>query len=313
MSVRKIKNHGNWVWQARVAYQGLRKAAFRASKEEARAAEADLLRELKERVGQAEQEGQQPATLRQLFTFYLADLEARGKGPETIGRATQTRTAIERLLPLLLDTPVSMIRDRDLYDVRQARARDGAKPSTINRDLRTLRAMLKAARPDFRFPGGAFFPEDETRVRWLRPEEELLVLEPMPSPFREMAKLAALTLMRQGELRSLRREHVHLEQGVVMLPRAKAGARPVILSAEAQKILRGQLERHPDAGGCSRALTACPTAAFTSAGCFGKPPGEPASAISTFTICATTGPPWRSTKDSRRRSSRRSAAGRPSA
>jgi integrase len=124
---------------------------------------------------------------------------------------------------------VSMIRDRDLYDVRQARARDGAKPSTINRDLRTLRAMLKAARPDFRFPGGAFFPEDETRVRWLRPEEELLVLEPMPSPFREMAKLAALTLMRQGELRSLRREHVHLEQGVVMLPRAKAGARPVIL------------------------------------------------------------------------------------
>jgi integrase len=247
MSVRKIKNHGNWVWQARVAYQGLRKAAFRASKEEARAAEADLLRELKERVGQAEQEGQQPATLRQLFTFYLADLEARGKGPETIGRATQTRTAIERLLPLLLDTPVSMIRDRDLYDVRQARARDGAKPSTINRDLRTLRAMLKAARPDFRFPGGAFFPEDETRVRWLRPEEELLVLEPMPSPFREMAKLAALTLMRQGELRSLRREHVHLEQGVVMLPRAKAGARPVILSAEAQKILRGQLERHPDA------------------------------------------------------------------
>jgi CO/xanthine dehydrogenase FAD-binding subunit len=51
MSVRKIKNHGNWVWQARVAYQGLRKAAFRASKEEARAAEADLLRELKERRG----------------------------------------------------------------------------------------------------------------------------------------------------------------------------------------------------------------------------------------------------------------------
>jgi hypothetical protein len=69
--------------------------------------------------------------------------------------------------------------------------------------------MLNQARPEFRFPGGAFFPEDETRVRWLRPEEELLVLEPMPSPFREMAKLAALTLMRRGDLRLLRRESVH--------------------------------------------------------------------------------------------------------
>lgn len=70
------------------------------------------------------------------------------------------------------------------------------------------------------------------------------MLDPMHSPFREMAKLAALTLMRQGELRCLRRESVHLEQGVVMLPKAKAGARPVVLSAEAQKILKGRLEAH---------------------------------------------------------------------
>jgi hypothetical protein len=67
----------------------------------------------------------------------------------------------------------------------------GTKPSTINRNLVTLRAMLKRARPDFRFPGRAFFKEDDTRVRWLRPEEELLVLEPMPSPFREMATTMA--------------------------------------------------------------------------------------------------------------------------
>ena len=54
---------------------------------------------------------------------------------------------------------------------RRLRDQAGVKPSTINRDLRTIRAMLHRVRPDFRFPGGAFFPEDETRVRWLRPEE----------------------------------------------------------------------------------------------------------------------------------------------
>jgi integrase len=244
MAIRKIKNHGKWVWQARVAYRGLRRATFRPSKDEARQAESDLLGALKAESAQAEQQGQRPATLRQLLEFYALDMRARGKGEASVCRVDYTRRSIEAVVPDLLDKPVSAIADADVFAFRDGRVREGTKPSTINRDLRTLRAALKKARPEYRFPGGAFFQEDETRVRWLRPEEELLVLEPMPSPFREIAKLAALTLMRQGELRELRREAVHLEQGVILLPRAKAGARPVILSDAARKILQAQLERH---------------------------------------------------------------------
>jgi integrase len=242
MAIRRIKNHGKWVWQARVAYQGLRKAALRATKDEAKDAEGALRQELKTLAGQSEQEGQRPATLRQLLEFYALDMRARGKGEESVGRVDYTRRSIEAIVPELLDKPVSAIGDADVFAFRNGRAHSGTKPSTINRDLRTLRAALKKARPEYRFPGAAFFREDETRVRWLRPEEELLVLEPMPSPFREMAKLAALTLMRQGEIRLLRREDVHLEQGVILLPKAKAGARPVILSEAARKLLRGHLE-----------------------------------------------------------------------
>jgi hypothetical protein len=47
LSVKRIKNHGKWVWQARVAYRGRRKAALRESREAAREAESDLLRDLK--------------------------------------------------------------------------------------------------------------------------------------------------------------------------------------------------------------------------------------------------------------------------
>jgi integrase len=182
--------------------------------------------------------------MRTLFEFYAAYLGARGKSPETIGRAVETAKAVERLMPEVLDRTVTEIGDAEIFAFRKARDREGARPSTINRDLRTIRAMLKKARPDFRFPAGAFLEEDETRVRWLRPEEELMVLEPMPSPIREIDKLAALTLMRLSELRLLRREHVHLEQGVVLLPQAKGGARAVILSEAAQKIIRQQFERH---------------------------------------------------------------------
>ncbi len=263
MAVKKIKVNGRWVWQARVAYKGLRKSTIRETKDDARTAEAGLLQELKAKVGQAAEQAEAPATL------------------QTIGRAVETARAFERLMPDLIDRPVTKIREADIFAFRKARSETslsavalreraealrrggktakanvferkaldrqgkGTKPSTINRDLRTIRAMLKRAVPGFRFPAGAFFQDDETRVRWLRPEEELLVLESMRSPFREIARLAALTLMRLSEIRLLRREYVHLEQGVVMLPRAKAGARPVILGADARKVLRHQLEANP--------------------------------------------------------------------
>jgi integrase len=306
MSYHKITVNGRKVWQARVALGGERLSTIVVideatgekvkdrpllTRDDARKAEAALLRALEARHGRAAQAGAAPATLRKLFEFYIQDLEDRGKSGDVIGRAQETAHAVERLMPALLDRPVSTITDADVFAFRktraadsgaavrrldaaaklraragatkdaarrraleqraeqqergaQAREREGTKPATVNRDLRVLRAMLKRARPDFRFPAGIFFKEDATRVRWLRPEDELLVFETMPSPFRELARLAALTLMRLTEIRTLRREFVRLEQGVVMLPKAKAGARAVVLSFEAQKILAAQLARH---------------------------------------------------------------------
>ena len=90
----------------------------------------------------------------------------------------------------------------------------------------------------------------------------------MPSPFREIAKLAALTLMRLTEVRTLRREMVHLEQGVVLLPEAKAGARPVVLSAAARKTYRVNSSSTP-ARGCSPVQPAGRTAGSASGRCSG--------------------------------------------
>jgi integrase len=256
MSVKRITINGTQkVWMARISIRGVRKSRVCDTKDAARQAERELADECRAEANKAEQTGAAPATVKQLCEYYVLDLERRGKGSESIGRAVTTAKAIEAVAPTLLALPVSRVTARDIYDFRQARLRAGSKPSTINRDLRTVRAMLKQARPDFKFPGAAFLPEDETRVRWLRPEEELLVYDTIQQatkptkkrgsrslPFAAMARLAALTLMRQAEIRLLRREHVHLEQGVVLLPRAKAGARSVVLNAEAQKILKGQLE-----------------------------------------------------------------------
>ena len=45
----------------------------------------------------------------------------------------------------------------------------------------------------------------------------------MRTPFREIAKLAALTLMRLSEIRLLRRDMLHLEQGVILVPTGQGG------------------------------------------------------------------------------------------
>jgi integrase len=243
MSVKHVTFNGSQkVWMARISYKGVRRSRVCGTKEAARQAERELSAECRKQAEQAERTEAAPATVKHLCEYYVLDLERRGKGAATISCAVTTAKAIEAVAPALLTLPVGRVTARDVFDFRQARLRRGTKASTINGDLRTLRAMLEQARPDFRFPGAAFLPEDETRVRWLRPEEELLIFDTLPAPFGDLARLAALTLMRQGELRTLRRDMVHLEQGVVMLPRAKAGARSVILSAEAQKILGRLLE-----------------------------------------------------------------------
>lgn len=126
------------------------------------------------------------------------------------------------------------------------------------------------------------------------------MLATLRSPLREIARLAALTLMRLWEIRLLRREDVHLEQGAILLPQAKAGARPIILSSEAQKLLRQQLDGHasewvfpnPDGRPYGRATSGSGSARRRARG----------FATSGSTTSNTTGRRWRSTKGSRRRS-----------
>ena len=109
------------MWLARVAYQGRRRAKVCRTKEEARHAEGELLRELKAEAARTEQEGARPATLRWLLEFYVDDLAARGKGQDTIGRAVETAHVVE-----LLDKPVTRIGDADVFAFRRARAERSA-------------------------------------------------------------------------------------------------------------------------------------------------------------------------------------------
>jgi integrase len=138
--------------------------------------------------------------------------------------------------------PVEHVTVDHLVEFRARREREGRKAGTVIRDMRVLRALLKKALgTEFVVPVTAFPAEDLTRVRWLQPADEALAFTLLREPFRSMARLAALTLMRLTEVRTLRRDMVYLEQGLILLPRAKGGPRMVFVNAEAQRLLAPRL------------------------------------------------------------------------
>jgi hypothetical protein len=195
-----VNGHSKKRWQARVAYGGARLSRLCNSRDEAKQAEADLLQTLVKAAEQEIQANTTPATLALLCDYYLQNLENRGKSEDTISTARNAKARLADFFGARMQEPLHLT-EADLYAFRAARLRQwarrgkkakdgttatlagGVKASTINRDLRTIRAMLKLALPDFRFPAEVFLPEDETRVKWLRPEDELMVFAPMPAPF----------------------------------------------------------------------------------------------------------------------------------
>jgi integrase len=243
MSVRRRKINGRWVYQARVAFQKQRRSAIRPTREAARLAESELLAALQAEAGAAEAAARTPATVGAMLDGYVEHLRLRGKSAETLSAVRSAKAAVASACPELFAKPVSVVDVADFYRFRAARERAGCAASTVNRNIGALRTALKAVRPEFKMPSELLRKEPE-RVRMLQPEEEL-ILDTMRSPFREIAKLAALTLMRLSEIRRLRREQIRLGDGVILLPETKTGPGTVILSTAAQEILREALAASP--------------------------------------------------------------------
>lgn len=247
MAIRQARVHGRKVWLARLQIDGRRISRVCHSREEARDVDAELRRQLREAQLVAEAERTRTVTLREAFAGYIESLEVRGKPQESVYRAAQVLRALEGVLPSALDRPITAFGEAEIFEFRRARLAAGCKTSTVNRDLRVVRALLHRVAPEFRFPSGAIAPEDETRVRFLHLDQERHLLTSMRPPFGDIVALAIRTLMRLSEIRLLRREFVHLDQGLILLPRAKAGSRAVVVNREAQAILRAQLRRHNSA------------------------------------------------------------------
>jgi integrase len=175
------------------------------------------------------------------------DLRRRGKSASVTERI---RLALRTRAPEFAEKSLTALRDEDLEAYVERERTLGTKVNnTIVRELREWRAMLKKARPDYVFPGRVFPPENLTRIRVLPPELrtkvfDVIALQSGPR-FARMALLALLGVVRQAEVRTLRRSMVRLSERVLLLPRQKGGTpRAVRLSEEAAGLLEAQMAEH---------------------------------------------------------------------
>jgi integrase len=239
---RHTKRDGTRCYLVQLQVAGTRRARLCATLAEAVALKAEWLAGgIAPRDAAAVPDGEREPTVEDALRDYQL---AR---PPMERDATTTIATLRASFPELLALPVALVDADHFAEYRQRREAAGKKLSGIGSHMGLLRAAVRHARPDFHLPRGIMPRLDMTRHHEYTEAELERAFLATPEPIRTMARLASVTLMRQGEIRTLRREQVDLRVGTIVLHRAKAGPRVVPLGARAVAILREHMAQHEHA------------------------------------------------------------------
>lgn len=186
------------------------------------------------------------ATVNDSFHERVLDLRRRGKASQT---TESIMTFFRNHWPECAALPMSLLTLDHVAEYRKRREAAGRTPNTICRELREWRSTMKTARPDLKIPESVFPDENLTRVRHLSPQEYTRVFACLRDRhgdlLGDLAELALRGVMRQADVRFLKRSYVRLTERLLLLPRTKGGPRTVRLSPKALVILKRALARRP--------------------------------------------------------------------
>ena len=135
--------------------------------------------------------------------------------------------------------------DRELIDYIASVKKDEASPSTANRYLALLRALLRMARDEWewvdKIPKVRLYPEPKKRVRWLTREEAALLLIELPRHLAEMAEFTLATGLRQSNVTYLRWDQLDMVRGMAWIHADQAKSRKALavpLNQDALRVLK---------------------------------------------------------------------------
>lgn len=167
-------------------------------------------------------------TFEELMERYLTEHAAR--------RANRQREqyCVNNLKAFFGNPDLRHITPKRIVTYKNNRFADGVKPATINRELTTLKKAFNLARREWEWCTDnpvcrvSMERENNTRDRWLTPEEEKRLLASALPWFREVTVFALNTGMRMGEITALTWAGVDLFRRTVTIFRSKNGERRTI-------------------------------------------------------------------------------------
>lgn len=143
--------------------------------------------------------------------------------------------------------------DRALVDRIGETKKLEASPSTANRYLALLRAILRMARDEWEWidkvPRVRLYPEPKKRVRWITREEAKRLLDELPSHLADMAAFTLATGLRQSNVSFLRWDQLDLARAMAWIHADQSKSRKAIavpLNRDALTILTLRKGRHPE-------------------------------------------------------------------
>ena len=141
--------------------------------------------------------------------------------------------------------------DRELVDHIGSVKKAEASPSTANRYLALLRALLRMARDEWewidKIPKVRLYPEPKKRVRWLTRDETVRLLIELPRHLADMAEFTLATGLRQSNVSYLRWDQLDMRRGMAWIHADQAKSRKslsVPLNKDALRILKRRQGKH---------------------------------------------------------------------
>ncbi len=155
------------------------------------------------------------------------------------------------LQQFLRDKPLHEV-DRELISrIAQTKAQE-ASPSTANRHLALIRAILRRACYEWEWiekvPKIRLYPEPKRRIRWLTPEQVKTLLAELRPHQQDLVMFALSTGLRQSNVLHLEWSQVDLERKTAWIHPDQAKARIAIhvpLNSVALAVLLRQVGKHP--------------------------------------------------------------------
>lgn len=138
-----------------------------------------------------------------------------------------------------------------IAEVGEAKRKE-TSPSTANRYLATIRAILRRAALEWEWidkaPFIRLYKEPKRRIRWIEPEQVQTLINELPEHLQDLVIFSLCTGLRKRNVTELEWSQVDLKRNVAWIHADQAKARKSIhisLNVTAMEVLNKQVGKHP--------------------------------------------------------------------